>query len=287
MVPVSTGRGNGRQKAVNYKFRSATDATFANIAGMQRRLLTHIGHYLAGAALVLSAIAWLGIPFAIGGRLFGLWPPLAALKIGFGTLVLAAAGGLVLGLAGLWFGRKREPGSTVFRHGLIAAIAALLILLFPAYWLVKARGVPPIHDITTDTANPPGFAAVLADRLAEHANSAVYDPAVAALQRAAYPDVQPLPVARSPGETFVKALAVAKAMGWKIDAAEAESGRIEATDTTRWIGFRDDIAVRVSATEDGKSRVDIRSLSRQGESDIGANAKRIRTYLARLRRDAG
>jgi uncharacterized protein (DUF1499 family) len=70
-------------------------------------------------------------------------------------------------------------------------------------------------------------------------------------------------------------------MGWEIVAADPATGRIEATATTLWFGFKDDIVVRVSASEQG-SRIDVRSVSRVGRSDIGTNAKRIREYLAKL-----
>ena len=257
------------------------------MARMQNRTKSTAGTLAARLAAALAIVAWLGIPLAIAGRLAGLWSPLGALEIGFGILIVAALLALVSALAGLWFGRRAQGDRPAFRRSMIAGIGALLILLFPGYWINKARSVPPIHDISTDTADPPRFSAVLADRAAENAVPATYDPKVAALQKAAYPDIVPLLVAKPQGETFVKALAAAKAMGWRIDAAEAETGRIEATDITRWIGFRDDISVRVSPADGGRSRVDVRSLSRQGRSDIGANAARIRAYLRRLRQEVG
>jgi uncharacterized protein (DUF1499 family) len=72
-------------------------------------------------------------------------------------------------------------------------------------------------------------------------------------------------------------------MGWQIVDANASEGRIEATDTTFWFGFKDDIVIRVAATSGG-SRIDVRSVSRVGRSDVGTNAKRIRCYLKRLTR---
>jgi uncharacterized protein (DUF1499 family) len=80
------------------------------------------------------------------------------------------------------------------------------------------------------------------------------------------------------------AVAAARAMGWEVVAADRASGRIEATDTTRFFGFKDDVVIRVQAAPGG-SRVDVRSVSRVGGSDVGTNATRIRAYLARLRQD--
>ncbi len=100
-------------------------------------------------------------------------------------------------------------------------------------------------------------------------------------QRRAYPDIAPLELAVPPAAAFARALDAATAMGWEIVAADAVAGRIEATATTPWFGFRDDVVVRVAPTPTG-SRIDVRSVSRVGKSDLGANAKRIRAYLARL-----
>ncbi len=103
----------------------------------------------------------------------------------------------------------------------------------------------------------------------------------AARQQSGYPDIRPLELAVPPDAAFARALDAAKSFGWEIVAADAASGRIEATATTPWFGFRDDVVIRVTPTSSG-SRVDVRSLSRVGKGDLGANAKRIRAYLAKL-----
>jgi len=143
--------------------------------------------------------------------------------------------------------------------------------------------VPPIHDISTDLEHPPQFVAVLPLR-AGAPNPAVYGgPEVAAAQREGYPDLHSLVVHLAPGAAFARALASARAMGWTMVAADSAAGRIEATATTRWFGFKDDVVIRVEPDPAG-SRVDVRSVSRVGQSDVGTNARRIRTYLARLER---
>jgi uncharacterized protein (DUF1499 family) len=141
---------------------------------------------------------------------------------------------------------------------------------------------PPIHDITTDTQNPPEYVAVLPLR-ANAPNKTVYGgQRVAALQRQAYPDLQPLMLNVPPPQAFDRALEAARDMGWELVAADAAAGRIEATDTTFWMGFKDDVVIRVKAT-DGGSQIDVRSLSRVGVGDVGTNAKRIRAYLNALK----
>jgi len=113
-------------------------------------------------------------------------------------------------------------------------------------------------------------------------NSAEYGgPEIAAQQRAAYPDIQPIVLPLAPTEAFQRALGAAREMGWEIVATDSAAGRIEATATTFWYGFKDDVVIRLTLT-DGGTRVDVRSESRVGGSDIGTNARRIREYVKRL-----
>jgi uncharacterized protein (DUF1499 family) len=148
----------------------------------------------------------------------------------------------------------------------------------PWSWKRKAESVPPIHDITTDTINPPDFEAVLPLR-AEAPNPPEYGgDSIAQQQKEAYPEVQPLALDLPPDQVFARAFETAQEMGWDVVSADAATGRIEATDTTFWFGFKDDIVVRVSGVSNG-SRIDVRSKSRVGRSDLGANARRIQDFL--------
>jgi uncharacterized protein (DUF1499 family) len=138
-----------------------------------------------------------------------------------------------------------------------------------------------IHDITTDTDHPPQFVALRAIREKSPNGPEYGGEKIANQQRAAYPDIQPMMLGDSPRAAFERALGAARAMGWEIVAAVPEEGRIEATATTPLLRFKDDVVVRVTAAEAG-SRVDVRSKSRFGRSDLGTNAKRIRAYFATL-----
>ena len=169
------------------------------------------------------------------------------------------------------------------------ALAALAILLgagavaIPWRLQQTAQAVPPIHDITTDTITPPQFVEAAARRQSLGVpNSLDYTEDVAQQQRTGYPDIQPLFLGVSPDDAYRRAMAVVSARGWEVLAADQAGHRIEATDTTRWFGFKDDVAIRVSAIPNGGSRVDVRSVSRVGRSDIGTNARRIRGFLAEL-----
>ncbi len=172
-----------------------------------------------------------------------------------------------------------------FRAGLPLMVLALCIGLAAAaparIFIGQAHQVPPIHDITTDTQDPPAFVALLDERK-KTPNGADYGgPKVAAAQQKAYPDIKPLVLDRPPAEAMQKAIDAARAMGWQIVAADAAAGRLEATARTWWFGFRDDVVVRIRPQGSG-SRIDVRSVSRVGSSDVGANAKRVREYLGRL-----
>ena len=137
--------------------------------------------------------------------------------------------------------------------------------------------IPPIHDITTDTANPPAFDAAVQAR-GEGSNSLETKPETVAQQLAAYPDLEPLSSALPAGQAFDTALAVGQAMGWEIIAQDKAGGIIEAVDTTAIMAFKDDVVIRITASGSG-SVIDLRSVSRVGVSDLGANAKRIRAFI--------
>lgn len=183
-----------------------------------------------------------------------------------------------LALVGIAVARPRGRGSAPF---VIALVLAATTAVIPWRWKQRATAVPPIHDITTDTQDPPAFVAVLPLR-AGAKNPAEYGgDSVAAMQRAGYPSLGPLVLRASPAEAFARARAAAGAMGWELVAADSASGRVEATATTTWFGFKDDVVVRVRPKGDG-SVVDVRSVSRVGGSDVGTNAARIEAFLQRL-----
>ena len=237
------------------------------------------------------------IPLAPGydARMSMAWlRSLAVIVALIGALLLLASGlGVRLGLwtYGTGFALLRYAGYT----GIAAGVLALVALFLPqgrARWIAAllaalgvgaataylpysvqqhARSAPRINDITTDTERPPQFATPLS----------YGGPQVAEQQRKAYPDIQPAVLAAGPEVAFARALAAAEAMGWQIVDAQPKEGRIEATATTFWFGFKDDVVVRITPLAAG-SRIDVRSKSRVGRGDTGTNAQRVRAYLKRL-----
>jgi uncharacterized protein (DUF1499 family) len=193
-----------------------------------------------------------------------------------------AAGAVSLVAATLALHRRSRLGALL---ALLALLAGAAVAAVPYAHLRIARSVPPIHDITTDTEEPPRFVEIVALR-ADAPNPSDYaGEEAAAMQRKAYPEIEPALLEIAPNEAFDRALAVGKSLGWEIVAAVPGEARIEATDETLFFGFKDDVVVRLRA-DDGGTRVDVRSVSRVGRSDVGANARRIRRFLDALEADA-
>jgi uncharacterized protein (DUF1499 family) len=224
---------------------------------------------------------WIGLVacllFLIDGPLYRLHilPLTTALQIVIPTVLVLGVIALVLSLVGL--ARSGSKGMAV-----AGVVLGLIAVGLPAKGIYTAMH-SPIHDVSTDTANPPQFVAVMPLRAAaKAANSTDYDAKTAQLQKETYPDIGPLHLDLPPSQAVDRTLAAARGMGWEIVATDPAQGRIEATATTFWFGFKDDIVVRLAAEGTG-TRVDVRSLSRIGSSDVGANAQRIRAYLGKVK----
>ena len=235
---------------------------------------------LLKSCFVLAIVAAITVMLAGPGSRFGIW----GFRTGITILRWGAYGAiatLVISLIGLVLAR-----SGISRRDLITAglgfLISLIILGVVGRWYWTARHVPAIHDITTDTENPPGFVSILPLRKDALNPSAYGGQEIAAKQRTGYPDLGPAILNASTDQAFKRALSSAREMCWEIVASDPATGRIEATDTTFWFGFKDDIVVRISQT-DGSSRIDVRSVSRVGLSDVGTNAKRIKRYLKRFK----
>jgi len=234
---------------------------------------------LSEAGLSLAITAALMLVTAGFGTRLGLWP----FPIGFVILKYGSYCGMLaslIALAGIVFSLRARRFL-----GLALALAALAVgmatFAVPYSWKQSAQKLPRIHDITTDINTPPGFVAVLPLRK-DAPNPSEYGGAeIAAIQSKAYPDLKTLVLGLPPEQAHALALDAARRMGWEIVADVPAEGRIEATDTTFWFGFKDDIVIRITPAGN-RSLVDIRSVSRVGISDVGTNARRIRDFLKRL-----
>ncbi|MDX2234399.1 MAG: DUF1499 domain-containing protein [Hyphomonadaceae bacterium] len=257
-------------------------------------------------ALVVSLLAPVWFLAGALGTKFGLldW------RVGFGLMTFQLGPMLLLGAAaiaalGLLLALVVPP-----RRGRRIALVALLIpalgLGYAAWVRQQASTIPPIHDVSTDLVDPPGFSdAVVAAREGIAGGNALDlttakipdNPRFGAMagvsvidaHRAAYGDIRPLVTDTPTFDAFQVALAAAEQQpGWVIGRHDAAQGTIEATATSFWYGFTDDISIRVRALPDGSGTViDVRSVSRVGLSDLGANAARIRAYLKALNGQLG
>ena len=234
------------------------------------------------SSTLVNWIGYLGITFL-------LMLPISVLTVGSGAwqqglllYALACLGSLILlALASflLLIPRYKEIRGAVGKRMLVALPGSILLVS-----LMAGRGdYPPIHDITTDTNNPPAFVALLKAREASP-NGARYGAApewpadrLAKTQAAAYPDIQPIVSQLNPPDATTRAEQVLVEMGLEIAEIDADAGRLEATATTSWYGFKDDVVVRISEHAQG-SQLDLRSMSRVGRSDVGANAARIAEF---------
>jgi uncharacterized protein (DUF1499 family) len=237
-------------------------------------------------SVLWHGIAGLGVRFGFWGIRFGLgtmsreWAPnVFYMTMGLGALALAL---------NFFIQPRRIAG---FIIGVLAITVPLAAKVQTDKTWALAQTLPPIHDITTDREDPPMFTeAIMNIRNASGSNSAQYlgkrkptrdgssGALVADLQAAGYPDIVPIRSNKTPNEIYQQAIRTVEMLGWEIVTDDSDAGIIEATDTTFWYGFKDDVIIRIRPSEQGGSVVDVRSLSRIGGSDIGKNADRIREF---------
>jgi uncharacterized protein (DUF1499 family) len=242
-----------------------------------------IAKYLAWVSIAGATTAFSLLAVAPLGWRLGVWHFRTAFYRLMATSAYLAGGSALASVAAIGLGWNALEAPEFAGTGIALALG-LMLTYVPWQYKRTLERLPKIHDITTDTVDPPPFQAVLAAREAESASPATYEgEVIAKQQRAAYPDLGPLETPLAPQEAFRHALQAAERMpNWTLLAQDGAAGRIEATQKSRWFGFSDDIAIRVAANGSG-SRIDMRSSSRQGRSDFGVNAARIRAYTAALK----
>lgn len=249
-----------------------------------KSLVLKVAVGLALLTPVYFMVAALGAKFGVWGWKFGF----GKLTVGYGPKLLMLT--FIVSLVALLLSILGKP-----RKGWLVALLCLTVPVvgmgFGKSMKTKARSLPFIHDITTDTQDPPTFTKAIKDRRINCSNSLDYigvtvprsEQLVSAAQVKAYPDIRTLVFSEPAADLYKRALRTAKQMGWKLATASEDTGIIEATDSTFWFGFTDDVAIRIRPSEGGGSILDIRSVSCVGGSDIGKNAERIRKFTQALR----
>jgi uncharacterized protein (DUF1499 family) len=190
----------------------------------------------------------------------------------------ASIGILAVSVVSLWFLRKSGFQAVFFL--IIVLILSGVASGTALFWQQRAQSVPAIHDISTDLESPPEFVAMVRLR-ADAPNPPEYaGEETANAQREAYPEIQPLMLNADLQNVMDESVMLVLDRGWDLVAINRQEGRIEATEHLAWFGFKDDVVLRFTETETGEgTRVDMRSKSRIGRSDVGVNAKRIEQFL--------
>ena len=245
----------------------------------------------------------LGLIVLILGAGAGLWGLLASFGSGWGfwdyTVGLTwlkyafflALFTLVLAI-GAFIWRRRKGMRTKMPRLIIGALSAAIFAGYIGYQVSIAKSLPAIHDISTDLADPPQFVALKlrADNWdaipgADDSDMQGLSPRQrwALLHQKAFPDIRSVRVNMPVADVIAAADRLAKDRGWDIAAADQAGGRLEATDTVSAFRFKDDVVLRVRPAAGGEgSIIDMRSVSRVGQSDLGVNSERVRSFLSDL-----
>lgn len=246
------------------------------------RLVTWAALLVGVGAVVAALVAAIGSAAEVWGFRAGL----ASLRYFF----WAAVAGAVLGLVGLVMARRRAK---LMLANLVALVVALGFVLYLGNLVRTAKSVPAIHDVATDLDDLPQFTQlkVRSDNLEKipdegKAELKALPPEERwkAVHRAHYGDLRTVRLALPPAEAVRRAAALARDRGWDVAPVDEAAGTVEATETSRFFRFKDDVVVRVRPAPGGGSLIDMRSISRVGGSDVGMNAKRVRAFLADLQR---
>jgi len=230
---------------------------------------------------ILSIVVLCAGPVGYKSGVLSLQPALLSLIASLGIAMVTLIVSLIL-----FFLDKNKGLNQNRKFLLMALLTSLVPSLLVVTQLLKAVSVPEIHDITTDMLNPPVFSDIVALRK-DAPNDLVYKyqgsaENLAELQRAAYPDLMPLTSSLTVRQAMERSVGILKEQGLEVINVDHVNGLIEATATSFWYGFKDDVVVRIQAT-DQNLRIDLRSVSRVGRSDIGANAARIRTFSKKFK----
>jgi uncharacterized protein DUF1499 len=246
------------------------------------RLVTRAAAVLGIGAVAAALVAAVGSAMEMWSFRAGL----SALRY----LFFAAAAGAVLGLVGLIMARRRAK---LMLANLLALVVALGFVLYLGNLVRIAKSVPAIHDVTTNLDDVPQFTRlpVRADNLESipdegrpELKAMAPEARWKAVHRAHYGDLRTVRLATPPQEMVRRVAALVRDRGWNTALVDDREGSVEATDTSTFFRFKDDVVVRVRPAPGGGSLVDMRSISRVGVSDVGVNAKRVRSFLADLQK---
>ena len=238
------------------------------------RLSRWVGNFALGGAILAVVIAAVSLTLArygIIGKLPGF--------IGFMMLLNPLRALAVIALIGIVIAALRKTGIG-WRSPVALAVSLAMLAVIYTQVIIPGGKAPRLHDITTNVDDPPQFVSLplRPDNLIPFDNIEEWR----AAHRQGYPDLGPVIINKSPREVLAEARALAESKGWDVVSVDEAAGHMEAVAYAGYIRFMDNVIVEVTPIADGSTRVDMRSTSRVGLSDIGYNAKRIREFLSEL-----
>ena len=223
------------------------------------------------------ALVFLGlVPLSVLGVRIGL----LRFDIGLAVFALSCLASLVI-LMVLAIASLLPKFQHLRRQALVKSLAAVPPVLLLGALLGSAGEYPAIHDVSTDPDDPPSFTSAGTTLRGSAANPVDINPEAIEIQRQYYPDLATLITRSSPDEAFEQASNVAESLDWVIYNSDPHIGVLEASYRSFWFGFVDDIIIRIRPGTE-RTEVDLRSVSRVGQGDLGANAKRIRAFGRRF-----
>lgn len=269
-LPAISGEPLGKQEKGTRIMAEPSETPTQTQEHRDAKIAKWAGNFVLGGAVIMVMIVLVAATLAR----YGVIDKIA----GFGPFYMAlnpSRALVLIGLLGLGFAFWRKTGhvaklaiGTVLSAGMLAAIYTMLIL--------PGGNAPPIHDVSTDVDDMPQFTTLDVEEVSTGPFSLEE---WRAFHEGAYGDIGPIIINASPTEVLADAQALAEDRGWEIAAYDAEAGRLEATATAGYVRFYDDVVIEVTPVADGSTRLDMRSVSRVGVSDVGYNAARIRDFL--------
>lgn len=237
--------------------------------------------YFFNTLLALSVVSFIGFVLSGFGYQWGVW----GLSFAMGMLRITAYMLIILGivaLLSLFFAARSRARTRNFSFAILSLILCGIATGTALYFNHQANTNPPIHDITTDTDNPPSFDAIAPLR-ADAPNPPEYaGEETAALQAREFAELITIYLPYPKDRVYDEVVSLIGSRGWDLVAGDHERGKIEATDKLPWFGFKDDVVIRLRS-DNGRTIFDMRSKSRIGGSDLGVNARRISNFTEDLR----
>ncbi len=228
---------------------------------------------LSIVVVVMAVLSGFGVRMDWWGYFFGF----QLLKASIISALVCGIISLLLILVGLV---KRIP---ILKKAILAAFLSISIAAIPVLYMLEFRKIPTLGEAATDFENLPEFEVLAEARRAEAEDPPLFSHSDAeAAQKTYFPDLGPITIDRSPAKAKEQVIKVLREMKFSIASTTGDDHRVEATQTSFWFGFKDDVVVIITGLPGGGSRVDMRSASRVGKLDGGANAKRVAAILAAI-----